>query len=98
MEDTIDSDTVQVSGRGLLHLTVLIENMRREGYELMVGPPKVIEQQVRQTARHTHGHMHRGMGTHTHTTHTRTQHTHARDAVHMPISAHAHARALPCAD
>ena len=46
MEDTVDSDTVQVSGRGLLHLTVLIENMRREGFELMVGPPKVIEQQV----------------------------------------------------
>ena len=38
MEDTVDSDTVQVSGRGLLHLTVLIENMRREGFELMVGP------------------------------------------------------------
>jgi len=46
MEDTVDADTVQVSGRGLLHLTVLIENMRREGYELMVGPPKVIEQQI----------------------------------------------------
>jgi predicted membrane GTPase involved in stress response len=30
----------------LLHLTVLIENMRREGYELMVGPPKVIEKHV----------------------------------------------------
>jgi GTP-binding protein len=31
-----------VSGRGLLHLSVLIENMRREGYELQVGKPKVI--------------------------------------------------------
>lgn len=40
--DTGDSDTVQVFGRGLLHLTVLIETMRREGFELMVGPPQVI--------------------------------------------------------
>ena len=38
--------TVQVYGRGLLHLTVLIENMRREGFELMVGPPKVMEMEV----------------------------------------------------
>ena len=33
---------VQVSGRGLLHLSVLIETMRREGYELAVGKPEVI--------------------------------------------------------
>jgi len=43
VEDTDDGDTVLVSGRGLLHLTVLIETMRREGFELMVGPPTVIE-------------------------------------------------------
>ncbi|CAN0468424.1 unnamed protein product, partial [Ectocarpus sp. 8 AP-2014] len=36
----------QVSGRGQLHLTVLIENMRREGFELLVGPPTVITKQV----------------------------------------------------
>ncbi len=35
-----------VSGRGLLHLSVLIENMRREGYELAVGKPKVIFRQL----------------------------------------------------
>jgi len=35
-------DEFHVSGRGLLHLSVLIENMRREGYELSVGKPKVI--------------------------------------------------------
>ena len=75
--------------QGLLHLTVLIENMRREGYELMVGPPKVIEQQVRQTARHTHGHCTEAWARTQHTTHTRTR---------MHISAHAHALALPCAD
>merc|ERR1719183_3322098 len=46
VEDTDDGDTVLVSGRGLLHLTVLIETMRREGFELMVGPPKVIEKEV----------------------------------------------------
>merc|ERR1719230_1126956 len=46
VEDTDDGDTVLVSGRGLLHLTVLIETMRREGFELMVGPPTVIEQQI----------------------------------------------------
>ncbi len=36
----------QVSGRGQLHLTVLIENMRREGFELLVGPPTVITKEV----------------------------------------------------
>jgi GTP-binding protein len=35
-----------VCGRGQLHLTVLIENMRREGFELMVGPPTVIEKTI----------------------------------------------------
>jgi GTP-binding protein len=37
-----NSDAFIVSGRGVLHLSVLIENMRREGYELSVGKPKVI--------------------------------------------------------
>ena len=36
-----------VSGRGLLHLSVLIENMRREGYELAVGKPKVIYRELK---------------------------------------------------
>jgi len=46
VEDTEDGDTVLVSGRGLLHLTVLVETMRREGFELMVGCPSVIEKTI----------------------------------------------------
>jgi len=46
VEDTEDGDTVLVSGRGLLHLTVLIETMRREGFEIMIGPPTVIEKEI----------------------------------------------------
>jgi len=46
VDDTDDGDTVLVSGRGLLHLTVLIETMRREGFEMMVGPPTVIEKTI----------------------------------------------------
>jgi GTP-binding protein len=42
VEDTGDSDVFLVSGRGELHLTILIENMRREGYEVAVGRPRVI--------------------------------------------------------
>ncbi|OHC08340.1 MAG: GTP-binding protein TypA [Planctomycetes bacterium RIFOXYD2_FULL_41_16] len=42
VEDTETPDAIRVSGRGLLHLSVLIENMRREGYELQVSKPKVI--------------------------------------------------------
>jgi GTP-binding protein len=38
-------DAMQVYGRGLLHLTVLLESMRREGFELQVGPPKVLFQE-----------------------------------------------------
>ena len=34
VEDTADTDVFLVSGRGELHLTILVENMRREGYEL----------------------------------------------------------------
>ncbi len=42
VEDTSDRDRFRVSGRGELHLSVLIENMRREGYELGVSRPEVI--------------------------------------------------------
>ena len=37
VEDTADADVFRVSGRGELHLTILLENMRREGFELAVG-------------------------------------------------------------
>lgn len=46
VEDTEDSDVFRVSGRGELHLTILIENMRREGYELAVGKPRVLYRQI----------------------------------------------------
>lgn len=36
----------KVSGRGQLHLTVLIESMRREGFELLIGPPSVITKEI----------------------------------------------------
>lgn len=42
VEPLVGTDTFQVSGRGLLHLSILIETMRREGYELSVGKPRVI--------------------------------------------------------
>ncbi|HHT9128261.1 MAG TPA: translational GTPase TypA [Candidatus Wujingus californicus] len=42
VEDTETPDALRISGRGLLHLSILIENMRREGYELQVSKPKVI--------------------------------------------------------
>ena len=35
------ADQFVVSGRGALHISILIENMRREGFEFQVGPPKV---------------------------------------------------------
>lgn len=41
--ETNSTDTYEICGRGQLHLTVLIENMRREGFEMMIGPPTVIE-------------------------------------------------------
>jgi GTP-binding protein len=44
VEDTADAGVFRVSGRGELHLTVLIETMRREGYELCVSQPQVILQ------------------------------------------------------
>ncbi len=46
VEDTDSPDRFRVSGRGELHLSVLIENMRREGYELAVGSPEVIVKEV----------------------------------------------------
>ena len=42
VEDTDDADVFRVSGRGELHLTILLENMRREGFELAVGRPRVL--------------------------------------------------------
>jgi GTP-binding protein len=42
VEDTENGDAFQVYGRGILHLGILIETMRREGYELTVGQPQVI--------------------------------------------------------
>jgi len=46
VEDTGDTDSFLVSGRGELHLTILIENMRREGYELAVSRPRVVLRQI----------------------------------------------------
>jgi GTP-binding protein len=46
VEDTGDANRFLVSGRGELHLAILIENMRREGYELSVGRPEVIVKEV----------------------------------------------------
>lgn len=42
VEETGSADTFRVYGRGVLHLAVLIETMRREGYELQIGQPQVI--------------------------------------------------------
>ncbi|MGB0128854.1 MAG: translational GTPase TypA [Rhodocyclaceae bacterium] len=42
VEETADADVFLVSGRGELHLTILLENMRREGYELAVSKPRVL--------------------------------------------------------
>lgn len=46
VEETDSPDAFKVSGRGELHLAVLIETMRREGYELQVGKPKVIYRRI----------------------------------------------------
>ncbi len=46
VEETGDTDAFLVSGRGELHLTILIENMRREGYELAVSRPRVVLRQI----------------------------------------------------
>ena len=46
VEETADADVFLVSGRGELHLTILLENMRREGYELAVSRPRVVTKEV----------------------------------------------------
>ncbi|GAB1235559.1 translational GTPase TypA [Ferrigenium sp. UT5] len=46
VEDTADADVFRVSGRGELHLTILLENMRREGFELAVGKPRVVYKEI----------------------------------------------------
>ena len=46
VSDTEDADKFLVYGRGILHLSVLVETMRREGYELTVGQPQVITKEI----------------------------------------------------
>jgi len=46
VEDTADPDVFRVSGRGELHLTILLENMRREGYELAVSRPRALIKEI----------------------------------------------------
>lgn len=46
VEETASPDALLVYGRGILHLSVLIETMRREGYELQVGQPQVIIREI----------------------------------------------------
>ena len=46
VDDSVDPDKFRVSGRGELHLSILIENMRREGYELAVSRPEVIIKEI----------------------------------------------------
>lgn len=46
VKDTEDDTVFEVSGRGELHLTILLENMRREGYELAVSRPRVVYKEI----------------------------------------------------
>jgi GTP-binding protein len=46
VEETDTADAYKVSGRGELHLTILMETMRREGYEFMVSQPRVITREI----------------------------------------------------
>ncbi len=46
VEETNSEDTFNVYGRGILHLSILIETMRREGYEFQVGKPKVLLKEI----------------------------------------------------
>ncbi|TNE69876.1 MAG: translational GTPase TypA [Bacteroidetes bacterium] len=46
MEPTDSADSFMVYGRGVLHLSILIETMRREGYEVQIGQPRVIVQEI----------------------------------------------------
>ena len=47
VNDTDEEGIFEVSGRGELHLTILVENMRREGYELAVSKPRVVFREVK---------------------------------------------------
>ncbi|SFZ73781.1 translational GTPase TypA [Chitinimonas taiwanensis] len=46
VEDTEDADVFRVSGRGELHLTILLESMRREGFEMAVAKPRVVYKEI----------------------------------------------------
>ena len=46
VEETATADTFKVSGRGELHLSILIETMRREGFEMQIGKPEVIYKEI----------------------------------------------------
>lgn len=46
VEDTDSPDSLMVFGRGILHLSILVETMRREGYEFQIGQPKVILKEI----------------------------------------------------
>jgi len=46
VEPTDSADSFKVFGRGVLHLSVLVETMRREGYELQIGQPQVIIKEI----------------------------------------------------
>ena len=46
VNDTATTDSFEVCGRGELHLSILIENMRRQGYEFAVSKPKVIYKEI----------------------------------------------------
>jgi len=46
VEDTDSADSFMVYGRGILHLSILVETMRREGYEMQLGQPKVIIKEI----------------------------------------------------
>ena len=46
VDETDDADVFRVSGRGELHLTILLENMRREGFELACGKPRVVYKEI----------------------------------------------------
>lgn len=46
VEDTNAADSFLVYGRGILHLSILVETMRREGYELQLGQPKVVVKEI----------------------------------------------------
>ena len=46
VEETDSADSFLVYGRGILHLSVLVETMRREGFEMQLGQPKVIIKEI----------------------------------------------------